>query len=102
MTPHDAQRRMRELEEHGQDWNGEQFMTWLLGFVEPEAAGAVVMQEAERAFALAEDHYTRVTQRVAVLNPRMIAHVGFVQGATFAAAALGRLPFPADAGERAG
>jgi hypothetical protein len=96
MTPHDAQRAMHALEQHHQDWTGEQFLAWLLGVPDPEPAGAVVMQEAERAFGLAEDHYQRVTQRVAVLNPRMIAQVGFVQGATFAAAALGRQPFPAD------
>lgn len=100
MTPHDAQRLMHALEQHHQDWTGEQFMAWLLGFADPEPAGAVVMQEAERAFGLAEGHYQRVTSRVAVLEPRMIAQVGFVQGATFAAAALGRLPWPAKVGER--
>jgi hypothetical protein len=36
-----------------------------------------------------------VTGRVAVLNPLMIAQVGFIQGCTFAAAAYGREPFPA-------
>jgi hypothetical protein len=95
MKPHEAAALMRALEDHRQDWSGEQFLAWLLGFDDPDQAGLVVTAEAERAFALAEDHYQRVTRRVAVLNPRMIAQVGFVQGATFAAAALGRQPWPA-------
>jgi hypothetical protein len=92
MTPRQAQVRMIRIEDHGQDWNGEEFLAWLLGFADPEETGRVVTEESRRAFALAEDHYQRVSRRVAVLNPSMIAQIGFIQGATFAAAALGREP----------
>lgn len=97
MTPRRAQVSMLAIELHRQEWSGEQFMAWLLGFDDAEEAGRVVEEESRRAFALAEGHYQRMSQRVAVLNPRMIAQVGFIQGATFAAAALGRQPFPARA-----
>lgn len=100
MTPHDAQLAMSKLEQHDQPFSGEQFLAWLLGFSDAEATGAAVSAESQRAFLLAEGHYQRVTQRVAVLQPVMIAQVGFVQGATFAAAALGRLPWPAAVHER--
>jgi hypothetical protein len=89
---------MMAIELHDQNWSGEQFLAWLLGFDDAEDTGRVVEEESYRAFALAEQHYQRLTQRVAVLNPTMIAQVGFVQGATFAAAALGRKPWPAEAG----
>lgn len=98
MNPHDAQRAMHAIEQHDQPWSGEQFLAWLLGF-EADAASPVLVDESRRAAQLAEGHYQRVTGRVAVLNPTMIAQVGFIQGATFAAAALGRLPFPAGADE---
>lgn len=97
MNPRRAQVAMVALELHGQDWSGEQFLDWLLGFGDVEMTGAVAEEESRRAFALAEGHYQRLTGRVAVLNPVAIAQVGFLQGATFAAAALGRQPFPADA-----
>jgi hypothetical protein len=92
---------MFELEHHRQGWDSLEYLAWLLGFGD-DAAGTelTVLRESERAFMLAEGHYSRVSQRVAVLNPRMIAQIGFIQGATFAAAALGRLPYPATADER--
>lgn len=93
MTPRQAQLRMLSIEMHDQDWNGEEFLAWLLDFADPEETGRVVDEESRRAFALAEDHYQRVSRRVAILNPAMIAQVGFIQGATFAAAALGRESF---------
>jgi hypothetical protein len=93
MTPRRAQLSMVAIELHDQEWSGEQFLAWLLGFDDPEETGRVVDEESRRAFALAEGHYQRLTQRVAVLNPQMIAQVGFIQGATFAAAALGKQPF---------
>lgn len=94
MTPAEVQRRMYELELHGQEWDGEQFLAWLLGFAADEEFAEALDVESRRATILAENHYQRVTQRVAVLNPKLIAQVGFIQGATFAAAALGRLPWP--------
>lgn len=98
MTPHAAQARMRELEEHGQEWTGEDFMAWLLGFDDKETTGAVLIEESERAFELADEHYSRLVvgrRGLIVMQPKMMVQVGFVQGATFACAALGRLPFPA-------
>lgn len=100
MNARQAQLSMVRIELHEQEFNNEQFLAWLLGFEDVEETGHVVNEESRRAFALAEDHYQRVSQRVAVLNPAMIAQVGFIQGATFAAAALGRLPYPAKADER--
>lgn len=91
MNARQAQLRMVAIELHDQQWNGIEFVTWLLsldGDVE-----SVLDEEARRAFILAENHYQRVSRRVAVLNPEMISQVAFVQGATFAAAALGREPF---------
>jgi hypothetical protein len=101
MRASDAQARMFELEHHGQSWSGLEYLDWLLGLGgdAPEIE-LTVLRESERAFLLAEGHYQRVSQRVAVLNPRMIAEVGFIQGATFAAAALGRKPWPADVEDR--
>jgi hypothetical protein len=101
MTPGEAQARMFDLEHHGQSWSGLEYLDWLLGFDgdAPEVE-LTVLRESERAFLLAEGHYQRVSSRVAVLNPRMIAEVGFIQGATFAAAALGRQPWPADVDQR--
>lgn len=95
MNPRRAQLAMMAVELHGQDWSGEEFLTWLLGFPDAEETGRVVEEESRRAFVLAENHYQRVTQRAIVLQPVMIAQVGFVQGCTFAAAAYGRQPFPA-------
>jgi hypothetical protein len=95
MTPRRAQLAMYSIELHEQDFSGEQFLAWLLGFPDAEETGRVVTEESHRAFALADSHYQRVTGRVAVLNPLMIAQVGFIQGCTFAAAAYGREPFPA-------
>jgi hypothetical protein len=89
---------MMAIELHEQNWSGEQFLAWLLGFEDAEQTGVVVTEESRRAFILAENHYQRVSRRVAVLNPEMIAQVAFIQGATFAAAALGREPFPAEGG----
>jgi hypothetical protein len=80
---------MADLEHHGQDWNGLEFLTWLLG-LEGDVESAVGT-ECRRAVLLADGHYTRVS-RVLVMNPEMIAAVAFVQGATFAAAALGVEP----------
>lgn len=91
MNARQAQLRMVAIELHDQQWNGIEFVTWLLsldGDVE-----SVLDEEARRAFILAENHYQRVSRRVAVLNPQMISQVAFIQGATFAAAALGREPF---------
>lgn len=99
MTPAEAAAQMHELENHGQDWNGVEYVAWLLGFGRDEATGEDLTQvlgtESARAFLLAEGHYQRVSNRVAVLNPQMISQIAFVQGATFAAAALGREPFRA-------
>lgn len=94
MTPRYAQIRMLAIEQHEQDWNGEQFLAWLLGFDDPEETGRVANEEARRALGLAEGHYQQVTRTVAILRPDLIATVAFVQGATFAAAALGREPMP--------
>lgn len=99
MTPRRAQLAMFGIELHEQDFSGEQFLAWLLGFPDAEETGRVVTEESQRAFILAENHYQRVTNRVTILNPVMIAQVGFVQGCTFAAAAYGRKPFPAGFGE---
>jgi hypothetical protein len=96
MTPRQAQLRMMAIEMHEQEWSGEQFLAWLLSFDDDEQTGVVIAEEARRAFILAENHYQRVTKQVAVLNPQMIATIGFIQGATFAAAALGREPFEGD------
>jgi hypothetical protein len=95
MTPREAQLRMLAVELHEQEWSGEEFLAWLLGFPDAEETGRVVTEESRRAVALAEGHYQRVSHRVAVLAPVMIAQVGFIQGCTFAAAAYGREPFPA-------
>jgi hypothetical protein len=95
VTPRHAQLAMMRLELHEQDFNGVQFVEWLLGFDDERQTTLVLEEESRRAFILAEGHYQRVSQRVAVLNPQMISQVGFIQGATFAAAALGRQPFPA-------
>lgn len=100
MTPGDAQAAMFELEHHEQRWNGLEFLDWLLGFGDVPATEEAVAAESDRAFMLAEGHYQRVSRRVAVMNPRMIAQVGFIQGATFAAAALGRQPWPAGIPDR--
>lgn len=100
MNPRRAQLAMLAIEMHDQQWSGEEFVAWLLGFDDPDEVGRVLTEEARRAFILAESHYQRVTRRVAVLNPEMIAQVAFIQGATFAAAALGRRPYPAEVDER--
>lgn len=98
MTPREAQLRMLQLELHEQDFTGEQFVSWLLGWPDMAQVGAVLEEESRRTWALAEGHYQRVSQRVAVLRPVMIAQVGLVQGMTLAAAALGRKPWPAEVG----
>lgn len=100
MTPRRAQLAMMAIELHEQEFNGVEFLDWLLGFDDTDTTGHVVIEEARRAFILAENHYQRVSHRVAVLNPEMISQVAFIQGATFAAAALGRRPYPADVDER--
>jgi hypothetical protein len=94
MNARQAQLRMLQIELHEQDFNGEQFLTWLLDFPDdPEDVGRVASEEAKRALSLAEGHYQQVTRTVAILRPDLIATVAFIQGATFAAAALGREPF---------
>ena len=100
MRPHEAQARMFDLEHHEQEFSGEEFLAWLLGMDPDDAFEEVLIAESKRAFMLAEGFYSRISHRVAVLQPQMIAQVAFVQGATFAAAALGRQPFPAEADER--
>lgn len=95
MRPGEAQTRMLAIELHEQKFSGVQFIDWLLGFGDEAATEDALTFEARRAFALAGDHYQRLTKSVAVLNPRMISEVAFIQGATFAAAALGRKPWPA-------
>lgn len=100
MTPRHAQLAMIAIELHEQNFSGIEFLDWLLGFDDADSTGRVVTEESRRAFILAENHYQRVSQRVAVLNPQMISEVAFIQGATFAAAALGRRPFPADVEDR--
>lgn len=99
MNARQAQLSMLAIELHEQEFSGEEFAAWLLGLedADPDAIGRVLLEEARRAYILAENHYQRVTSRVAVLNPEMIAQVGFIQGMTFAAAALGRQPYPAHA-----
>lgn len=93
MNTRDAQTRMHEVEQHGHDFNVEQYVQWLLGLADdPDDVGVVVNEEAERAIELAGGYYERVTQRVALLHPQMLAVVAFIQGATFAAAALGHEP----------
>jgi hypothetical protein len=96
MTARQAQLRMVAIEMHEQDWSSEQFLAWLLDLGDHEQTGVVIAEEARRAFILAGNHYQRVTKTVAVLNPQMIATIGFIQGATFAAAALGREPLKGD------
>lgn len=93
MKASEAAERMVELENHGEDWNLEQFLTWLLLLDdEPEAAGEIFQTEIRRAGQLAEGHYARVTGNLTVMNPMAILVIGFQQGATFAAAAFGRTP----------
>jgi hypothetical protein len=82
---------MYDFENHGQEWDVEQFVTWLLG-LDGDVAGALEV-ECQRALLLADGHYARVG-RALVMNPVGIAAVAFVQGATFAAAALGAKPEP--------
>jgi hypothetical protein len=91
VTSRHAQLRMFAIELHEQPWNSVEFLSWLLALDDgDDAVERVLDEETRRATILAENHYQRVTQRVAVLNPHMIASVGFIQGATFAAAALDR------------
>jgi hypothetical protein len=93
MTPDEITRRMLEIEQHEQDWDGLEFLAWLVEQPPGEEFEQLVGRETRRAVLLAEGYYQRMTQRVAVLNPQMIAQIGFIQGATFAAAALGKEPF---------
>ena len=95
MHAREAQQRMQEIERHEQDWDGEQFLTWLLELEDaPERVGRIVGEEVKRALTLTDDHYAKfISPRVAVLNPNVPAMIGFIQGATFAAAAFGRQPF---------
>lgn len=95
MKVNEAQTRMNNLEQHDQEWTAGEFIEWLLDLEGGrEQIDQALLTETHRAFILAEGHYQRVTNRAAILNPQMIAQVGFIQGATFAAAALGRNPFP--------
>jgi hypothetical protein len=93
VSPEEISQRMLEIEQHDQDWSGVEFLAWLVDQLPSEAFERLIERESQRAVLLAEGHYQRVTQRVAVLNPQMIAQIGFIQGATFAAAALGKEPF---------
>lgn len=95
MKAREAQVRMVGLEDHGQDWNVEEFMRWIVGLddVDADDVGRVVQEEVRRAVGLAEGYYQQITKRVAVLHPQMLAAIAFQQGMTFAAAALGREPF---------
>ena len=95
MTPRRTQLAMVLIELHEQNWSGEEFLAWLLGFEDADETGRVISEEARRACALADGHYQRVSGRVGVLHPEMVAQVAFMQGATFAAAALGREPYAA-------
>lgn len=96
MNARRAQLEMLAIEMHEQDFNIEQYLTWLCQLDnEPEETGRVVSEELQRAKSLADNHYARVSDRLTVMNPLAIMAIGFQQGATFAAAALGRPPFSA-------
>jgi hypothetical protein len=94
MTAQEAQARMREVENHGQDWSVEQFLVWVMGLDDSqEAVDVTVGGEIERAVEIANDHYVRVGGTRSAL---LYAAVGFLQGATMAAAAMGREPLRAE------
>lgn len=94
MRPTEAARQMFEIEHHGQAWNSYEFLAWLLDFKNDEELEQVLQTETSRAYVLADQHYQRVSGKLLVYNPRMISEIAFLQGATFAAAALGRKPYP--------
>lgn len=97
MRAQDAATRMVLLENHGQEFSVEQFIQWLLSLDDddPDQVGRVVLHETRRARALAVGHYQKVGDRVAVGSVDTDVVIAFMQGAAFAAAALGRKPFPA-------
>jgi hypothetical protein len=94
MTAREAQARMAALENHDQPWSVEEYLRWVAGLddADPDDVGNTVREEVRRAIDLAEGHYQRVTNTVAILRPDLLATVAFQQGMTFAAAALGRQP----------
>lgn len=97
----EAQDRMARLETHGQDWNVEEFLTWLARLEDdPNDVGPVIREEADKAINLVLAHYQggrRGAQVIVaggkVVDTFMVAAVAFQQGMTFAAAALGRPAF---------
>jgi hypothetical protein len=91
VTSREAQRRMRLIEEHDQDFTTLDFMRWALKLDDdPED---VFREEIERAALLADNYYARVSEGLTILSPHGIIMVGFQQGLTLAAGALGRPTF---------
>lgn len=94
MKTADARERMIELEDHhDREYSMGEFVRWLLALdddVDTVAAG--MLSETQRARILAMRHYQRFGSRVAVGDCNIDCAVSFMQGVTFAAAALGIQP----------
>jgi len=104
MNARQAQVQMVALELHDQDWNVEEYLRWLAQLDDEDAddVGRVVQEEINRVFGLIEQHYGHhivargnviVIGRNTPVDSQVVATIAFQQGMTFAAAALGRLPF---------
>lgn len=90
MRASEAQTQMKQLEQQGREFTVEEFLTWLLDLSDDcDYVGLVAQEESERAMKLAKNTYGPLTRQA---DEEVVAGVAFLQGATFAAAALGREP----------
>jgi len=92
MRARQAQLAMYKIELHDQEFTVEEFLQWLLGLddEDPITIEKVLIEEMRRALSLIGTHYGQYVE----LTPHTLVAIGFQQGATFAAAALGREPYP--------
>jgi len=82
----DAQVRMLEIESHDQEFDVQDFLTWVAKLDDdPNDVREVITDEVRRTVEVVKTRYTPFRG-----NPMAMMAVAFMQGATFAAAALGR------------
>ena len=88
MNARQAQVRMYAVEQHDQEFTVEEFIHWLLKLDDTAAEDIepVLREELIRARNLAVEHYGQFAK----VSADLMLGIGFQQGATFAAAALGR------------
>lgn len=95
MRADEARLRMPHLEHHPErEYTMADFLAWLLSLDDEDIddVSAAMLTEVHRARLLATRHYHRFASRVYVGDVTIDCAVAFMQGACFAAAALGVEP----------